>query len=96
MEPVTPVEAPVPDQPLLLTCAPAATFTIGDWAESGEPHDLSEPAAPSVPALVAAIEAVLPAEPPPTVALVAEAPVVRPRRRGGPPMAVLMERMAVS
>jgi len=95
-----PLEAPPPTPPLLLTCdaaltAPALAEPVGPVGPV-EPVDLSDDAPaesrPRVPDLVAAIEAALPPEPPAP----AEPPPVRPRRRGGPPMAVLMERMAVS
>ena len=92
-----PLEAPPPAPPLLLTCDAALTApALAEPVGPVEPVNLSDDAPaesrPRVPDLVAAIEAALPPEPPaPT-----EPPPVRPRRRGGPPMAVLMERMAVS
>ena len=106
-EPQVPLEAPPPTPPLLLTCD--AALTAPDLAEPVgpvgpvEPVNLSDDAPaeshPRVPDLVAAIEAALPpepAEPPGPAPAPAGPPPVRPRRRGGPPMAVLMERMAVS
>jgi len=104
-----PLEAPPPTPPLLLTCdaaltAPELAEPVGPVGpvEPVEPVNLSDDAPveshPRVPDLVAAIEATLPpevAEPPGSAPAPAEPPLVRPRRRGGPPMAVLVDRMTV-
>ena len=93
--PLTP--AP-PTEPLRLTCS--AAFVIDDGPPAATPSDAT---LPSVPLLVAAIEArdppvpaVLPEPPePPPAPAVPPPQVAKLRRRGGPPAAVLMERMAV-
>ena len=93
--PLTP--AP-PTEPLRLTCS--ATSVIDDGPSAATPSDGT---LPSVPLLVAAIEAweppvpgVLPERPePPPAPAVPPTSVAKLRRRGGPPEAVLMERMAL-
>ena len=85
--PYVPPYVPAAELTLLLTLQP--TFEISEPAP--EPSDVSDVQSPHVPYLVAAIESASPPEAP-------EPPPSRPtgfRRRGGPPTAVLMERMSV-
>ena len=85
-----PVDVFPPEIPLRLTCN--ALFTIDDETTEPTPSDTDTPC---VPDLVAAIEARAPPLPVPSDPIPIPPPNSRIRRRGGPPMAVLMERMSV-
>jgi len=85
-----PVEVFPPKIPLRLTCN--ALFKIDDETTEATPSDADTP---RVPDLVAAIEARATPLPVPSDPIPIPPPNCRIRRRGGPPMAVLMERMSV-
>ena len=85
-----PVEVFPPEIPLRLTCN--ALFEIDDETTEATPSDADTP---RVPDLVATTEARVTPLPVPSDPIPISPPNCRIRRRGGPPMAVLMERMSV-